>query len=182
MSNPRASLRSTKAVPHQTLRAHGRASGSSETLELDRSVNRGHRVDFREAALRARTGDLLAQGEVSASVDTSIEALEAMFAARGVRAASVVDPEGKLMGIVSEADLLRWRESPPDVPKATVGDIMSPVVHALPVEAPLAYAFGLFAGKDLREVPIVSAEGRPIGLLTSTDLLRWVARDLGYVL
>jgi CBS-domain-containing membrane protein len=164
----------------------------TETLELDRSAYRGQdRVDFREAALRARTGQLLAHGVVSVSAETRIEALEEMLVARGARAASVVDQEGKLIGIVSDTDLLRWHESRREangrsqvkvIATATVGDIMSPVVHALPESAPVAYAFGLFAGKDLREVPLVSEDGRLVGLLTSTDLLRWVARDLGYVL
>jgi CBS domain-containing protein len=148
-------------------------------------------VDFREAALRARAGELLTHGFVSVTSDTRIPALEAMLATRGSRAASVVDEEGKLIGIVSEKDLLRWHESrrgandrsPPNaIATASVGDIMSPVVHALPEGAPVAYAFGLLASKDLREVPIVSEDGRPVGLLTSTDLLCWVARDLGYVL
>ena len=116
------------------------------------------------------------------SADTTVEALEAKLAARASRAASVVDEEGKLIGIVSDKDLLRWHESSREASNATVGDIMSPIVHALPEGAPVAYAFGLFAGKDLREVPIVSDDGRLVGLLTSTDLLRWVARDLGYVL
>jgi CBS domain-containing protein len=156
-------------------------------------------VDFREAALRIQTGQLLEQGVVSVAADTSIDALKALFAMRPVRSAAVVDGEGKLTGIVSEADLLRWHESRgerddargtsmesglhiEDVPAGTVDDIMSPVVHALPEDAPVAYAFGLFAGKDLREVPVVTEHGRFVGMLTSTDLLRWVARDLGYVL
>jgi len=156
-------------------------------------------ADFREAALRVSSGELMETRCASVAADTSVEALEVLFAELHVRAAAVVDAEGKPMGIVSETDLLRFRregseceEAAPEdlgpafhvepIPAATVAEIMTPVVHTLPEDAPVAYAFGLLGGGDLREVPIVTQEGRVVGMLTSTDLLRWAARDLGYVL
>jgi CBS domain-containing protein len=59
---------------------------------------------------------------------------------------------------------------------------MTKVAHALPESAPLAYAFGLLAAGDLRQAPVVQEDGRVVGMVTATDLIRWVARDLGYVL
>jgi len=59
---------------------------------------------------------------------------------------------------------------------------MTKVAHALPEGAPLAYAFGLLAACGLREAPVVKEDGQVVGMVTATDLLRWVARDLGYVL
>ena len=155
----------------------------TETLEQDRSAYRGaHRVDFREAALRARAGQLLAQGVLSVSADTTVEALEAKLAARASRAASVVDEEGKLIGIVrtrtffvgmSQAARLRTRPWATSCPRSFTRSLKAPPSHTRSVS---------LRAKIPREVPIVSDDGRLVGLLTSTDLLRWVARDLGYVL
>ena len=37
------------------------------------------------------------------------------------------------------------------------------------------------AFEGLHEVPVVDAHGHVIGMVTSTDALRWVAQSLGYV-
>jgi CBS domain-containing protein len=173
----------------------------TETLELDRlpAHRPGGRVDFRESALRSHVGEVMRGGLVSVTPDTSVDAVAALFTEGAVRTAPVVDDSGKLVGIVSLVDVLRWRQrrgaSEEDRSNAilcddpvherverTVDEIMTPLAHALPDGAPLAYAFGLLAAENLREVPVVAEDGRVVGMLTSTDLLCWAARDLGYVL
>jgi CBS-domain-containing membrane protein len=158
-----------------------------ETLELDRTPapHALGRIDLREAATVASAAEVMHRGQVTVTAEASIDGLQALFARQAAHAAPVVDAEGKLIGIVSEADLARWHASRAGTAaefQATAGDIMSRVVHALPEGAPLAYAFGLLAACGLREAPIVKDDGRVVGMITSTDLLRWVARDLGYVL
>jgi CBS-domain-containing membrane protein len=133
----------------------------------------------------ANTAEVMRRGQVSVTADTTIDGLQALFARHAAQAAPVVDAEGKLIGIVSDSDVARWHATKAGTAvqfQATVEDIMTPVVHALPEGAPLAYAFGLLAASGLREAPIVKDDGRVVGMITSTDLLCWVARDLGYVL
>jgi CBS domain-containing protein len=159
----------------------------TDTLELERPpAPRGPgRIDLREAATVANTVEVMRRGQVSVTADTTIDGLQALLARHAAQAAPVVDAEGKLIGIVSDRDVARWHVTKAGTAvefQATVEDIMTPVVHALPEGAPLAYAFGLLAASGLREAPIVKDDGRVVGMITSTDLLCWVARDLGYVL
>jgi CBS domain-containing protein len=159
----------------------------TDTLELDRPpASRGPgRIDLREAATVMSTAEVMRRGQRSVTGDTTIDGLQALFARHALHAAPVVDAEGKLIGIVSDTDVAHWLASKTGTGiqfEATVADFMTPVVHALPEGAPLAYAFGLLAASGLREAPIVKDDGRVVGMITSTDLLCWVARDLGYVL
>ena len=57
---------------------------------------------------------------------------------------------------------------------------MAPCVHALPEDAPLAYAVTLLPHANIAEVPIVSEDGRVTGLCHALDIVRWCAQRLGY--
>jgi CBS-domain-containing membrane protein len=159
----------------------------TDTLEVERlPAPRGPgRVDLREAATVASTCEIMQRGQVTIMADLPLDRVQALLADRAAHAVPVVDAEGKLIGVVSKGDLTRWQGGKPDMggqERLTAGDIMTQVAHALPEEAPLAYAFGLLAACGLREVPVVKEDGRVVGMITATELLRWVARDLGYVL
>ncbi len=156
-----------------------------DTLEAERppAPRTPGRVDLREAATVASTAEIMGRGQVTVTADATVDSLQALFVERATHAAPVVDAEGKLIGIVSEGDVARWQAGRAGTePRVTAGDIMTKVAHALPEGAPLAYAFGLLAVSGLREAPVVKDDGQVVGMITSTDLLRWVARDLGYVL
>jgi CBS domain-containing protein len=189
MSNPAVTPAATPlATP--LANASGRAHPPRrdlDTLALDRPPRAAGRVDLREAATVATTGEVMSRAHANVEVDATVEELCAFFADRQVHAAPVVDGEGKLIGVVSEADIVRSHVSRDAAATqaggpVTVGDIMTKVADALPESAPLAYAFGLLAACGLRQAPVVTDDGRVLGMITATDLLRWVARDLGYVL
>jgi CBS domain-containing protein len=136
------------------------------------------RVDVAEAAVRVRLGDLVGVDTTCVRRNLSVEAVAELLLSRKLRALPVVDDERRLVGIVSKTDLLR-SERRRHV--ETVGDIMTPLVHGLPEDAPVAYAISLMAFEGLHEVPVVDKDAHVIGMVTSTDALRWVAQALGYV-
>ena len=161
-------------------------SCSMDTLELERppAPRASRRVDLREAAAVASATEVMGRAQVSVTADATLTAVHALLKEKGAHAAPVVDAEGKLIGVVTEGDIDRFQASSGAGHQAqvTAGAIMTKVAHALPEGAPLAYAFGLLAACGLREAPVVKEDGQVIGMVTATDLLRWVARDLGYVL
>jgi CBS domain-containing protein len=145
------------------------------------------RVDVAEAAIRVRLGDVVGAEVVCVRSDVDLDGIASLFVERKVRAVPVVDDDRCLVGVASKTDLLRDLLAPPadlegPPPRRTVADIMSPVVHGLPEDAPVAYAISLMATESVHEVPVVDREGRVVGMLTATDALRWVAQAMGYVM
>jgi CBS domain-containing protein len=153
--------------------------GTIECEVVGELLPRG-RVDVAEAAVRVRLGDLVGVDTTCVRADLSLDAVEALLVGSKLRALPVVDEARRLVGIVSKTDLLRGGTRKTKTRK-TAKDIMTPLVHGLPEDAPVAYAISLMAFEELHEVPVVDAEARVIGMVTSTDALRWVAQALGYV-
>lgn len=139
------------------------------------------RVDVAEAAVRVRLGDVIGLDTTCVRSNVKIDAVAELLVDKGLRAVPVVDEGRRLVGIVSKTDLLRRRGTGKTRTK-TVAEIMTPVVHGLPEDAPVAYAISLMAFEGLHEVPIVDSSSHVIGMITATDALRWVAGALGYVL
>ncbi len=137
--------------------------------------------DLRAAALQVRVGEVMSPRVNVTRAEASAAMCAATLTALRLRNTPVVDDRGKLVGIVSVSDLAPgFRVA--DIGSATVGDVMTSPVHALPEGAPLAYAMNLLARSGLRELPVVSSDGVVVGVVTSNDVLRWVARGIGYVL
>lgn len=176
-------------MPHRRLPVRScRVIGNGDAVEMHHTVDwvgakhliPGGRVDVAEAAARVRLADVIGVDTTCVRSDVTIEAVVALLIDGGLRAVPVVDESRRLVGIVSKTDLLRPRGSGKKRRKL-VADIMTPVVHGLPEDAPMAYAISLMAFEGLHEVPVVDAGSHVVGMITSTDALRWVAQSLGYV-
>jgi CBS domain-containing protein len=154
-------------------------SGVVECLAGDGLDMPRGRVDVAEAAIRVRVGDVLGIETTCVRGNLSAIAVAELLVTKGLRAVPVVDDTRRLIGIVSKSDLLR-KTSVRRRPR-TAADIMTPVVHGLPEDAPVAYAISLMAFEGLHEVPIVDGKGQVLGMITATETLRWVAQALGYV-
>jgi CBS domain-containing protein len=155
-------------------------SGTVECSVVEEAEPHGKvdKVDVAEAAIRMRLGDLIGTETTCVRNDLRIGAVTDLLATSKLRALPVVDAERRLVGIVSKSDLLRLGRGQA---RKTVGNIMTPLVHGLPEDAPVAYAISLMAFEGLHEVPVVDKSARVVGMITSTDALRWVAKALGYV-
>ncbi|MET8581456.1 CBS domain-containing protein [Streptomyces collinus] len=92
----------------------------------------------------------------------------------GVSALPVLDDAGRVVGVVSEADLL------PNVHKedaVTAGELMSaPAVTVAPGVA-LARAARIMARGRVKRLPVVDREGRLKGIVSRSDLLKVFLRD-----
>lgn len=140
--------------------------------------------------------------------DVSLESLAELFLDLGIGGAPVVDDVGRPVGVVSKTDLVRDRFEQGDtaetdvrrgpgapgrvevgpgfhaeaLPRATVSDVMTRTAFTVSEEAPLAQAAALMAFEGVHRVPVVSEDGRIAGMVTTLDLLRWLARQEGYLL
>jgi CBS domain-containing protein len=132
------------------------------------------------AARRVQVREVMSMAVICVRADTRAETVGALLVAHRIRSVPVVDDERRLLGILSKTDLLRAGAK--RLATKTAGDIMTPLVHSLPDDAPLAYAIALMATDSLLEVPIVSPQAQIVGLVTANDVMRWVATELGYVI
>ena len=136
------------------------------------SVDR--RADCAEAAVRAPVHDTLERTVTCVTADLPIEQLRRLMAERGLRAVAVVDADGKLEGIVSRDDLTTAATF------GLVGDMMVENVTSLQEDAPIAHAIALMAFENVTAVPVVTSEGKVVGMYDALDALRWVAGRMGW--
>lgn len=103
------------------------------------------------------------------------EATQAMLARRQA-CVMVVDAEGRLRGIFTERDVLtRVVGAALDAATTTLGAVMTPNPEALSASQRVAYAVHCMSVAGYRTVPLVDGEGRPVGVVTVSDVLRWLA-------
>lgn len=102
-------------------------------------------------------------------------AAAAALRARGEPGAPVVDGEGRPLGWVGEAELLRASAG------AKVSDAMTRVALAVAEDAPLGRAAALLAAHDVERLAVVSADGIVVGVLSALDVVAWGAAPMGRV-
>ncbi|MEM9195349.1 MAG: CBS domain-containing protein [Myxococcota bacterium] len=82
--------------------------------------------------------------------------------------------DGRLVGIVTEADFLRLVLDSLDLgeppPRLTLGDAMTRPAESLPLTATLHEARAAMTAGAVRHLPIVDEQGRPLGMISDRDL------------
>jgi CBS domain-containing protein len=103
------------------------------------------------------------------------EAIERMLAHRQA-GVLVVDGEGRLAGIFTERDVLTRVAGRGRDPRDTRLDaVMTRGPEALRPGDRVAYAVHCMSVAGYRTVPLVDAVGRPLGVVTVSDVIRWLA-------
>ena len=106
--------------------------------------------------------------------DTPIMKAASFLLRHRVTGAPVVDYKGKLLGIITESDLLRLVTEGVDAKpptKAKVSDFMTTDVITVPSTVDVYYVAGLFNENKFRRLPVVD-NGKIVGAITRFDLLR----------
>ncbi|MEE4217497.1 MAG: CBS domain-containing protein [Xanthomonadales bacterium] len=108
------------------------------------------------------------------SPDTPILKAVSFLLRHRVTGAPVVDYKGKLLGIITESDLLRLisegvGSKPPK--EAKVADFMTSEVVTVPSTTDVYFVAGVFNRNRFRRLPVVD-DGRVVGAITRYDLLR----------
>lgn len=107
--------------------------------------------------------------------DVTLPALANCLLDGGFSGAPVVDSEGVPVGFVSKTDLLRHGVTP----ERRVRDIMTPLSFTLQEDQPVSKASALMAYEGIHRLPVVDGWGRVVGLLSSLDVLHWLACKSG---
>jgi len=106
---------------------------------------------------------------------TVTEAALRMVQARQA-AVLIVDAGGRLTGIFTERDLLtRVVGCGLDSKGTPLSAVMTPNPEVLSLRDRVAYAVHCMSVAGYRTVPLVDAGGKPVGIVTVSDVIRWLA-------
>ncbi|MCL4268104.1 MAG: CBS and ACT domain-containing protein [Anaerolineales bacterium] len=125
-------------------------------------------------------GERMSQPVITVSPDTPVHDALVMFRKEHIRRAPVVK-DGKMLGIVSESDLLNASPSPVTslsvwemnylMSKVTVKNVMTKKVKTIDVNTPIEEAARIMADSKIGGMPVMRS-GKMVGMITETDLFK----------
>lgn len=122
-----------------------------------------------------RVSEVMTNDVLTISPDAPLEQAAAEMRLGRVRHLPVVDPRGRLVGLLSSFDVMKGLATRRG---AQVVDAMSLTVHSVREDAPAAEAAKRMRTKKVGSLPVVDARGALVGLVTETDFLRVAERAL----
>ena len=152
-----------------------------------------------ETALHAR--DIMTRNVAVVHPDTTLLDAVRLLSARGISGLPVVDRDGRLVGMLTEGDLIRWHDGfrdkqghwlellaegqdlAPNFLQAILDEnrkvkaVMTQGAITVPEDMPAADIAKLMHERDIKRVPVVH-DGRIVGIVTRADLVRALAQSL----
>jgi CBS-domain-containing membrane protein len=126
-------------------------------------------------------GDIMTKGVFTVEADASAEEAAWGFTRRHIGGAPVRDRHGRLVGVLTQGDLVNPEPKQWIKGEATVADLMNPDVLAVYEEDPaLAAAMGM-AERGIHRVVVLDEEQRAVGIVTSMDIVKAVAAGKPFV-
>lgn len=121
-----------------------------------------------------RVRDIMTREVVSLAGDASLDSAAWRLASEAVSGAPVRDAHGQLMGVLSKSDLVDFLRAGQELGR--VQDAMTPAIWAVHPDAPAIEAVELMLEKHIHRVLVVRGPGKLEGIVSTTDVLRAVAR------
>ncbi|GAA3434950.1 CBS domain-containing protein [Kutzneria kofuensis] len=135
-----------------------------------------------------RAQDVMSSPVITARPEQPVKEIAALLARRGFTSAPVVD-DGRLVGMVTEADVLRdripvdartriWQDDDVEThPAQTVAEVMSTPAVAITPGTDASVIARMMLDDNVRAVPVVDGGSGVVGIVTRRDLLRVIATD-----
>lgn len=143
-----------------------------------------------------RAHEVMTRDLVTIPPKTPLDAIARLFAERGISGAPVVDADGKLLGLVTESDLMRRIAAPEDRPRGwlrdaftpagrqaadyarlhgrVARDVMTTALVTAETDTPIAEIAKAMEERGIRRVPVLR-EGKLAGIVSRADLIRALA-------
>jgi CBS domain-containing protein len=144
--------------------------------------------------------DLMNHDVVTVLPTTPLSQAIQILVDRQISGLPVVNDAGKLVGVISESDLM-WREKGLDRPPyimfldsviylqnpakhdrdlhkvlgQTVGEVMTSHAISITADATIPTAARIMHEKKIHRLPVVDTEDRPIGIITQGDIVKAIA-------
>lgn len=141
--------------------------------------------------------DVMVTPVITIGENSSVRDVAKLLIAKHISAVPVVDHAGKLVGIVSEADLMHRKEAGTERPSSwwlamisgdralaaeyvqshatKVKDVMTKDIETAGPDTPLHEIADLFEEKHIKRVPIVNEAGDLVGIVSRANIIQAVA-------
>jgi CBS-domain-containing membrane protein len=145
--------------------------------------------------------DIMTEDVLTVQTDTPVTAVAHLFREKAISGVPVMDEAGKLVGIVTEVDLIarharphfpayiqfldsiiylegpkRYRESMRRILAATASELMTTPVQTADPDMDVQDLAAMMVDEHVNPVPVVDGEGRLVGIVSHTDLLGMIER------
>jgi CBS domain-containing protein len=141
--------------------------------------------------------ELMSRDVATVAPGASLKEVARALSERGVSGVPVVDEDGHVLGVVSEADilarergaarerfdLLSWLSEWSDADARaklgarTAGEAMSAPAVTIRAAEPVSKAAAILVDRGVNRLPVVDDDGRLVGIVSRADLVRAFARD-----
>ena len=145
-------------------------------------------------------GDLMSRDVSMIPDQMSLQGAARLLSRAQINGGPVVDAEGRLVGVLSAVDFLHWAENggkatpaecscpetawkpwqmldQPEHATTLVGDVMNRNPVTTPLRTPIGELARMMVDAHIHRIFIVDADGKPVGVVTSTDILAALARS-----
>ena len=121
--------------------------------------------------LKMKAKDVMTREVVSVTTDVAVGDVAERLLRHQLSGLPVVDEQGRLVGIVSEYDLLKMVYNLEET-RDTIDRHMTKRVKTVDVDAPLTDVADVFLSSGIRRMPVVDAEGTLVGIVARRDLIQ----------
>src|SRR5262245_56075098 len=118
--------------------------------------------------------DVMIKDVITVNESTPLKEVARLFGERKITGAPVINEQGKLVGVISETDIIRKTTSIGAWSPSLAGQIMTkPVVTVAPTDT-LQRVCELMYNRRIHRV-VVAEESTIVGIITTMDILRSIA-------
>jgi CBS domain-containing protein len=115
--------------------------------------------------------DIMTQRVCTTRPETSVQEVAQLLSSRRISGAPVVDAQGRILGIVTESDII----SKVDREGLSVADIMSRELITVAEDTPVGEIASLLTERKIKRVPVVH-NGKIVGIVSRADIVHAVAQ------
>jgi CBS domain-containing protein len=168
----------TNASTQRVFRRHGEESVRTSSPDIEVSADT---AGVPTIADTVQLREIMTRDVVCAREDLGVDALVEIVASHRIGCVPVVDRDGAPIGMITNRDLvddlLRTGRAPRPILEAR--QLMMPIVFSLDEHATVAHAAAMMAIEDVHHVAVVGETGVLVGIVSSIDIVRWLAANDG---